>query len=87
MLLTGGMASAARVYVKVEPPKVIVEERSPAPSPRHVWVTGYHRWDGKAYVWAPGGWQLPTKGHSAWVEGHWSHHKSNGWYWVGGHWK
>jgi hypothetical protein len=38
--------AGARVYVRVGPPTAIVEVRTAAPSPHHVWVAGYHRWDG-----------------------------------------
>jgi hypothetical protein len=79
--------AGARVYVRVGPPAAVVEVRTAAPSARHVWIGGYHRWDGNAYVWAPGRWELPPAGHNAWVAGHWSHHASNGWYWVEGHWR
>jgi hypothetical protein len=77
----------ARVYVRVAPPAPIVEVRAVAPSPRHVWVAGYHRWNGAAYVWVPGRWELPPAESRAWVAGHWAHHASNGWYWVEGHWR
>lgn len=79
--------AAARVYVRVGPPAAIVEVRTAAPSPRHVWIAGYHRWDGNAYVWAPGRWELPPPKRSAWVAGHWTRHPDHGWYWVEGHWR
>ncbi len=48
-----------RVYVRVGPPRAIVETRVVAPGPHHAWIAGYHRWDGAAYVWVPGRWELP----------------------------
>jgi hypothetical protein len=79
-------ALAARVYVKVAPPAPITEVRVAAPGAGYVWIGGFHRWDGKAYVWAPGRWELPPRHGVVWVGGHWKHH-SHGWYWVDGHWK
>jgi len=79
--------AAARVYVRIGPPAPIVETRVVAPSRRHVWVAGYHRWDGNAYVWVPGRWELPPAHRRAWVRGHWVHERRNGWYWVDGHWR
>jgi hypothetical protein len=79
--------AGTRVYVRIGPPAPIVETRVVAPSPHHVWIAGYHRWDGQAYVWVPGRWDLPPVHHHAWVAGHWAHHHQNGWYWVEGHWR
>jgi hypothetical protein len=80
-------SAGTRVYVRIGPPAPIVETRTVAPGPRHVWVAGYHRWDGRAYVWVPGRWELPPSHRAAWVPGHWVHHRRNGWYWVEGHWR
>ena len=85
--LPASPAAAARVYVRVGPPRAIVEVRGVAPSPRHVWLAGYHRWDGGAYVWVPGRWELAPAHYRAWVPGHWVHHARQGWYWVDGHWR
>jgi len=85
--LSSTAAQAAVVYVKVAPPAPIVEVRTVAPSAGHVWIAGYHRWDGAAYVWVPGRWALPPRPHAVWVAGHWAHHRANGYYWVEGRWK
>ena len=82
-----GASAATRIYVKIGPPAAVVEVRPVAPGPRHVWIAGYHRWDGHVYVWVPGRWEQPPAHYTAWAPGHWSHHHSNGWYWVDGHWK
>ncbi len=79
-------AEAARVVVKVGPPAARVEVRATAPSPRHVWVGGYWRWDGRAHVWVAGGWQLPPRHRAVWIEGHWKKVRG-GWTWVPGHWR
>ena len=80
-------SAATRVYVSIAPPAPVVETIPVAPSPRHVWVGGYHRWDGHAYVWVPGVYAIPPAHYAVWVPGHWSHHHSHGYYWVAGHWR
>jgi WXXGXW repeat (2 copies) len=75
-----------RVYVRVAPPRSIIEVRGVALSRRHVWAGGYHRWSGTAYAWVPGHWVLAPRPAAVWVPGHWRH-ASGGWYWVEGHWK
>jgi hypothetical protein len=79
-------AEAARVYVSVAPPVPVVEVQPVAPGPHHVWVAGYHRWDGNAYVWVPGTWVVPPHHYTVWVPGHWTHNH-HGHYWVAGHWR
>jgi len=57
--LTAASACApprGRVYVNAVPPPPIVEVRRAAPGPAYVWIDGYHRWNGRAYVWVPGRW-------------------------------
>jgi hypothetical protein len=76
-----------RVYVQIAPPAPIVEVQVAAPSPRHVWIAGFHRWDGRAYVWVPGRWALPPRPGKVWVAGHWAHHRTYGHYWVEGRWR
>jgi YXWGXW repeat-containing protein len=79
-------APRGRVYVRVGPPAPIVEVRAVQPGQRHMWVAGYHRWDGRAYVWVPGAWALPPRPHAVWVAPHWAHDR-RGWYFVEGHWR
>lgn len=87
VLVPSGCASAGpRVYVRVGPPAAVVETRLVAPGPRHVWIAGYHRWDGRAYAWVPGRWELPPRQRAVWVSGHWKHSR-HGWYWEEGRWR
>jgi hypothetical protein len=86
-MLAASTAEAARIYVKVAPPGPVLEVRTAAPSAGYVWVAGYHRWDGRAYVWVPGRWALPPRPHAVWVAGHWAHHRAHGYYWIEGRWK
>jgi WXXGXW repeat (2 copies) len=79
-------AFADEVVVRVRPPRAVVEHRVVAPSGRHVWIAGYHRWDGNAYVWTPGRWELPPREHVVWVAPRWRH-RHDGWVFVEGRWR
>ena len=81
-----GSSQAAEVVVKIAPPAPIVEQRPVAPSHDHVWIAGYHRWDGNAYVWTPGRWEVPPRPHAVWVAPKWNH-RHDGYVFVEGHWK
>jgi hypothetical protein len=81
-----GSAQAAEIVVKVAPPRAIVEHRSARPSPGHVWIGGYHKWDGRAYVWEPGRWEAPPRPHAVWVAPRWNH-RHDGYVFVEGHWR
>lgn len=78
--------AAPRIYVRIPPPPVVIETAPVAPSPRHVWIGGYHRWDGRTYVWVPGRYVLAPRSRAVWVPGHWVRHH-RGWYWREGHWR
>jgi hypothetical protein len=81
-----GVAQAADIVVKVAPPKAVVEYRSVAPSPQHVWIGGYHRWDGHGYVWEKGHWEVPPHPHAVWVAPKWTH-RNDGYVFVEGRWR
>ncbi len=82
----GMMPAHAEVVVKLRPPVSIHEERVVRPSPRHVWVAGYHRWDGHAYVWERGRWEVPPREHAVWVAPRWRH-RHDGYVFVDGRWR
>ncbi len=90
MVLLGGLSwesAHAQVYVRIGPPPPPRREMVPVqPGPRYVWVQGYHRWDGRAYVWTPGSWVLPPPRYGRWVPGHWRNTR-RGYVWVEGHWR
>jgi hypothetical protein len=81
-----GTAQAAEIVVNIAPPKVIVEHRGTAPSPQHVWIAGYHRWDGHAYVWEKGRWEVPPRPHAVWVAPRWTR-RHDGYVFAEGHWR
>ncbi len=89
LVFAGGLvfsAAAADVIVRVAPPRIVVEKRGPRPSHDHVWISGYHRWDGNAYVWNTGRWEQPPRPHAQWVATRWVHQKG-GYVMVEGHWR
>ena len=85
ILLCGGAVNA-EVIVRVGPPRAIVETRPLRPGPNFVWIDGYHRWDGNAYVWVPGRWEAPPRPRARWVAHRWVR-RHGGWVLVEGHWR
>jgi hypothetical protein len=79
-------ATAADIVIHVAPPHILVEKRPPAPSRDHVWVSGYHRWDGNAYVWNTGRWEQPPRPHAHWVAHHYVR-RDGGYVLVEGYWR
>jgi hypothetical protein len=69
------------------PPAPRVEVIGVAPGPGFVWVRGYYRWAGGAYLWVPGRWARPPYAGAVWVPGRWAHHPRQGWYYVDGRWR
>jgi hypothetical protein len=91
LLMTSAPSAACvppsgRVYLRVGPPAPIVEARPVVPGPGFVWVDGYYRWDGRAYVWVPGRWLRAPHARARWIPGHWVHDR-RGWYFVEGRWR
>lgn len=74
------------VYVRIAPPRRVVEVRSRAPGRNYVWIEGHHDWRGNAYAWVPGRWEAPSAGYRRYQRGEWKHDR-NGWYWVEGRWR
>jgi hypothetical protein len=85
-ILSTSAAAALPIYVRIAPPVPRAEVRIAAPGPGYVWIGGFHRWDGAAYVWVPGRWELAPRPRAVWRPGHWRHTR-RGWYWVEGHWR
>jgi hypothetical protein len=81
------LSEAAEVIVRVAPPPpVSTAVIGVAPGPRYVWVPGYHRWNGAAYVWVAGRWVMPPRAGVVWVPPHWAP-RSGGYVFVPGHWR
>jgi hypothetical protein len=79
-------SSYADIYVRVGPPRPLVERRIPPPGRGYVWTPGYHRWDGARYLWVPGAWVLPPRPRARYVAPHWVHRRG-GWVFIEGHWR
>ena len=69
LMLAAPMAKAQAWRVRVVPPSAVVETVPVAPSPRHVWVPGYHRWERNRHVWVPGNYVVQRPGYR------WEHHR------------
>jgi hypothetical protein len=78
--------AAADIVIRVRPPRNVSERRPPRPSRNHVWVSGYHRWDGNAYAWNSGRWEQPPRPRGTWVAARYVRHGNN-WVFVEGHWR
>ena len=70
-MLAAPVAQAQNWRVRRGPPPAVVEVIPVAPSPRHVWVPGYHRWDGHQHVWTPGNYQVPVGNYRRWEPHRW----------------
>jgi hypothetical protein len=89
LVFAGAMAwsaMAADIVVRIGPPRAVRDRRERRPSRRHVWISGYQRWDGHAYSWNRGRWEQPPRERARWVRHHWVHQRS-GWVFVEGHWR
>jgi hypothetical protein len=60
-------AAAADVAIRIAPSRIVVEHRGHPPNHGDVWFSGYHRWDGDAYVWTGGRWEHPPRPGTRWV--------------------
>jgi hypothetical protein len=77
--------ATAQIYVNVRPVAPVVV-RTPAPSPRHVWIDEEWREEGHGYKYAGGHWELPPHPGEKWIPGHWAH-EGRGDRWIPGHWR
>jgi hypothetical protein len=78
--------AVAEIVVQIRPPRPMSERRAPRPSRNHVWVSGYHNWNGNAYAWTPGRWEAPPRARARWVAHRWTR-RGNSWVLVEGHWQ
>jgi hypothetical protein len=81
-----GSAQAAEIVIRLRPPISIHEHRTYRPGPRHVWISGYHRYEGNAYVWTPGRWEVPPREHAVWIAPRYQHRR-DGYVFVEGRWR
>ncbi|HEY4105505.1 MAG TPA: hypothetical protein VGM44_16515 [Polyangiaceae bacterium] len=67
------------------PPAPVAEAPPAAAQPGTIWVAGYHRWNGRGYVWERGHYERPPRPQSRYVQGHWEA-RGRGKVWINGHW-
>jgi hypothetical protein len=87
-LFSAGAANA-QLVVRIGPPPPRPVEVVPVAPPAHrdwVWVAGFHRWDGRGYVWVPGHYMRPPHPGAVWVGGEWRGERG-GHVWHEGHWR
>jgi hypothetical protein len=85
MLIVPISEARTRIYLRIAPPPIVVEHRPVTVRRGFVWQPGYHRWDGRRYVWTAGSWARPPHRSAVWVPGRWVHTR-RGYYFVDGHW-
>jgi hypothetical protein len=68
------------------PPPPPPEPVPVATAPDQHWVTGYHRWDGRHYVWERGHYEHRPHTRAEYVPAHWERHP-HGQVWVDGRWR
>jgi hypothetical protein len=73
------------INIRIGPPPPVVERIPVAPGPNYYWRAGWWRWNGTAYVWAPGAYVVRPYAGARWIPGHWVH-RPRGWFWRAGHW-
>lgn len=78
-------SEAAPQVVSVAPPAPQVDVVTAPPSPTHIWISGYWRWNRGRYAWAPGHWAGARAGYF-WAPGHWVRRGSR-WHFSGGFWQ
>ena len=70
--------------VRFAPPAARYEYIGRAPSQRHFWVNGYHRWTGNGYSWIGGHWDIKQNGRT-YVQPHYDVIQGRHVF-IGGHW-
>ena len=66
-LLTG----CSGYVVATGPPPMANEVIVVAPSPRHVWVSGYYSYNRGNYVYNDGYYRVPPRGRTSYTQGNW----------------
>jgi hypothetical protein len=56
------------------------------PAPDAIWIQGYWEFDGRAYAWVPGHWDVPPPRYHHYVAAHWQR-REGAWVYVRGYWR
>jgi len=70
---------------RYQTPAEVAEVQPGSPGPEYVWVRGYHRWDGHAYIWVHGRYERRQHVRANWVPAHWEN-RGRSPVWYAGHW-
>ncbi len=84
----GGPGPGPIVLLREGPPpprREYIDERH-RPSREAIWVSGFWRHDGRAYVWVAGHWDMPPRGMHSWIEPRWES-RGGGYVFIEGHWR
>jgi WXXGXW repeat (2 copies) len=73
------------MIIREAPPPPRQEFMVVRPSPRHVWIAGYWRHDGRTYIWMSGHWEQPPREGFFWVAPRWEF-RDGGWVFAEGRW-
>lgn len=68
------------------PPAAEVEVVPASPGVEFFWVGGYHRWDGRRYVWVRGRYERRPHAQARWEAAHWEA-RGRGRVFVDGRWR
>jgi hypothetical protein len=68
------------------PPPAEVEVVPASPGVEYFWVGGYHRWDGRRYVWVRGRYERRPHERAHWETAHWEV-RGHAHVWVDGRWR
>lgn len=69
-----------------QPPPAPAETVTAAPAANAVWVPGYWVYDGRAYSWVGGRWEIPPQNAHTYVASHWEN-QGNGPIYVQSYWR
>jgi hypothetical protein len=81
-----GIGLSVGVVIRTAPPAPHQEVIVAQPSPRHVWIGGYWRWQGNRHIWIAGHWELPPREHAVYVPARWDR-RDDGYVFVEGSWQ
>ena len=73
-------------YVPPTPPPPPNETVTPSPAANAVWIPGYWSYDGNAYSWMSGHWEIPPENAHSYVAAHWES-QGSGFYYVPAYWR
>jgi len=68
------------------PPPNVAEVFPAAPTPNALWIPGAWSFDGRAYAWSAGHWEVPPPNVRTYVTAHWER-RGGRYFWVQSYWQ